>query len=223
MRKVEEKKIEMNQTGTEMKGDITEEERKELYSRMTEKDKQLFIDWFVKYKQPQAGTRPIGIDDETADEVHKRMKETKERLNISNKVLNKLMASVFYEYAERKKAMREIKEIRKKTGLTQKAFGKKYGIPERTIQDWETGKRKPADYVIRMLSQTTETNISERQIFEVFDFGFEQMETNSLIPSQSDKKTIYTKDDFRNGKMKKFNRYPIWKFEEEFAVTVSFR
>ena len=49
-----------------------------------------------------------------------------------------------------------IRSIRKKTGLTQKAFGKKYGIPERTIQDWETGQRKPTSYVMEMLNKTIE-------------------------------------------------------------------
>ena len=35
----------------------------------------------------------------------------------------------------------EIKEIRTLTGLSQANFGKKYNIPVRTIQDWETEKR----------------------------------------------------------------------------------
>ena len=49
-----------------------------------------------------------------------------------------------------------MKQIRSKTGLSQKRFGKKYGIPERTIQDWETGKRKPTEYVMKMLNKCVE-------------------------------------------------------------------
>lgn len=46
-----------------------------------------------------------------------------------------------------------VKEIRKKTGLTQEAFSKKYGIPKRTIENWEGGKSNPPDYVLKMLAR----------------------------------------------------------------------
>lgn len=44
-----------------------------------------------------------------------------------------------------------IREIRALTNLSQANFGKKYNIPLRTIQDWETGKRKPPIYVVELL------------------------------------------------------------------------
>lgn len=44
-----------------------------------------------------------------------------------------------------------IKEIRNNTGQTQKEFAKKTGIPLRTIEDWETERRKPPVYIINML------------------------------------------------------------------------
>ena len=46
--------------------------------------------------------------------------------------------------------MREIRDI---TGLSVQKFGDKYGIPLRTIQQWERGERKPPDYVIAMLER----------------------------------------------------------------------
>ena len=39
-----------------------------------------------------------------------------------------------------------MKEIRKSLGLTQKEFGKKYGIPRRTIEDWDRGINSPPKY-----------------------------------------------------------------------------
>lgn len=45
----------------------------------------------------------------------------------------------------------EIKEIRKKTGLSQTLFSKKFGIPVATLRDWEQGRRKCPDYVNTML------------------------------------------------------------------------
>lgn len=46
-----------------------------------------------------------------------------------------------------------VKEIRTSTGLSQTKFGEKYGIPMRTIQDWEAGIRKPPEYVVTLLER----------------------------------------------------------------------
>lgn len=45
-----------------------------------------------------------------------------------------------------------IKAIRERTGLTQKEFAELTGIPQRTIENWETGQRKPPEYVIKLLA-----------------------------------------------------------------------
>lgn len=45
-----------------------------------------------------------------------------------------------------------IRELRKNMDLTQEAFAARLGIPKRTIQDWEGGKRTPPDYVIDLIS-----------------------------------------------------------------------
>lgn len=44
-----------------------------------------------------------------------------------------------------------IKDLRAATGLSQVKFGKKYGIPTRTVEDWEASRRKPPQYVIDLL------------------------------------------------------------------------
>ena len=36
-----------------------------------------------------------------------------------------------------------IRELRSKLGDTQSEFASRYGIPFRTVQNWETGLRKP--------------------------------------------------------------------------------
>lgn len=45
----------------------------------------------------------------------------------------------------------QIKAIRANTGLSQKKFAEKTGVPARTILSWETGGRKPPSYVIPLL------------------------------------------------------------------------
>ena len=47
----------------------------------------------------------------------------------------------------------ELKEIRKLLGLSQAAFGKKYNIPVRTIEQWESGRRKAPIYVLELLER----------------------------------------------------------------------
>lgn len=46
-----------------------------------------------------------------------------------------------------------IKEIRLISGLSQQAFSDKYKIPKRTIENWESEKRKCPDYVRQLLER----------------------------------------------------------------------
>ena len=62
-----------------------------------------------------------------------------------------------------------IKEIREHYGLTQNQLANITGIPARTIGNWETGSRQPADYmpdlIVAMIEQKKEDNMG------AFDLG----------------------------------------------------
>lgn len=45
----------------------------------------------------------------------------------------------------------EIKELRALSHMTQKQFSEYFGIPKRTIEDWECGKRTPPQYVVDLI------------------------------------------------------------------------
>ena len=45
-----------------------------------------------------------------------------------------------------------IRELRKETGLSQSKFSAKFGIPVRTLQQWEQGISAPPGYVVRMMA-----------------------------------------------------------------------
>jgi DNA-binding transcriptional regulator YiaG len=49
-----------------------------------------------------------------------------------------------------------IRSIREKTGLNRREFSDKYGIPVRTLEEWEAGRRTPPEYVVRLLSYVVE-------------------------------------------------------------------
>ena len=44
-----------------------------------------------------------------------------------------------------------IKQMRKESGMTQAQFSEYFGIPKRTIEEWERGARRPPDYLPRLL------------------------------------------------------------------------
>lgn len=46
-----------------------------------------------------------------------------------------------------------VRELCREHGLTQRALADRFGIPLRTIEDWCAGKRKPPEYVVRMMSE----------------------------------------------------------------------
>lgn len=52
-------------------------------------------------------------------------------------------------------------EIRTLSGLTQQAFSEKYGIPKRSIENWEGGKRNPPEYVISLLERVVKEDIKK--------------------------------------------------------------
>lgn len=47
---------------------------------------------------------------------------------------------------------KELHMLREQLGLNRKDFSAEYGIPLRTIEDWEHGKRKMPDYLLRLLT-----------------------------------------------------------------------
>jgi DNA-binding transcriptional regulator YiaG len=44
-----------------------------------------------------------------------------------------------------------IKELRTAAGMTQQAFSDYFGIPKRTVEDWEGNKAKPAQYLVTLI------------------------------------------------------------------------
>lgn len=57
-----------------------------------------------------------------------------------------------FQDQEEKKEM-TIKEMRTSMGMTQTEFGNLFGIPLRSIQNWELEIRKPPEYVITLIEK----------------------------------------------------------------------
>ena len=57
----------------------------------------------------------------------------------------------------------DIREMRSKLGITQGEFAARYNIPFRTIQNWETGSRKPPEYIIDLLERQVKEDLINRK------------------------------------------------------------
>lgn len=56
-----------------------------------------------------------------------------------------------------------IREMRVRLGDTQREFAIRYNIPFRTVQNWETGVRKPPEYVIKLLERQIQEDLINRK------------------------------------------------------------
>lgn len=46
----------------------------------------------------------------------------------------------------------KIRMLREQTGMNRKEFSMHVGIPIRTLEDWEAGRRTPPEYIPRLIS-----------------------------------------------------------------------
>ena len=56
-----------------------------------------------------------------------------------------------------------IREMRTCLGDTQREFAARYNIPFRTIQNWETGTRKPPEYITELLESRIKNDLLNRK------------------------------------------------------------
>ena len=47
---------------------------------------------------------------------------------------------------------KRIKELRESIGLNRKEFSEHIGIPVRTLEDWEAGRRTPPEYIPKLIA-----------------------------------------------------------------------
>lgn len=64
----------------------------------------------------------------------------------------KKCATIHTQCVNKRGRKMEIKELRESTGMNRKEFCEYFGIPYRTVTEWERGTRKMPDYVLRLLA-----------------------------------------------------------------------
>ena len=60
--------------------------------------------------------------------------------------------------------MSDIKKTREQLGISQRELGERLGIPKRTIENWETGERKPATWAEKLIIEKMEKMKEEKKM-----------------------------------------------------------
>jgi len=64
------------------------------------------------------------------------------------------------------KQIHKLKKIREELGMNRTDFSRYVGIPLRTLEEWEAGRRQMPDYVLRLIAYYTKMQqlITEKKI-----------------------------------------------------------
>ena len=61
---------------------------------------------------------------------------------------------------------KEVKELREKMGMNRREFSDYYGIPYRTVQDWEAEKRELPEYLLRLMKYRAEVEYMVKELLQ---------------------------------------------------------
>lgn len=75
-----------------------------------------------------------------------------------------------------------IREMRARLGDTQSEFAARYNIPFRTVQNWETGTRKPPEYIMDLLEQRIKEDLLNRKTLSLPKYNPQKRD----LPKRSD-------------------------------------
>ena len=75
-----------------------------------------------------------------------------------------------------------IREMRTCLGDTQREFAARYNIPFRTVQNWETGTRKPPEYITELLESRIKNDLLNRKTAVLPKYSSQKID----LPKRSD-------------------------------------
>lgn len=92
------------------------------------------------------------------------------------------------------KQQKELKKLRDETGLNRREFAEEFGIPLRTVEDWEAGKRKMPEYLLRLMVYKVKVEKISKQTVE------EPLRNVNIICDAEGKKLVLINDIRFKGK-----------------------
>ena len=116
----------------------------------------------------------------------------------------------------------DIKELRESTGMTQKAFSEKFGIPISTLRKWEQRETSPAPYVAELIARTLPgTDPALRKITgKNGKFYYYDRYRKSVSDMQGNE--IFIREDLEGVKEQNLALYPKDLFEDFYEIREKF-
>ena len=81
----------------------------------------------------------------------------------------------------------KIKELRERTGMSRKDFSEHTGIPVRTLEDWEAGRRTPPEYIPRLLDYRIKFE-------DIFSINEKENDKITIVADPDGKKIVLIND-----------------------------
>lgn len=69
----------------------------------------------------------------------------------------------FYGFTKEDASTISVSDLRSLIGLSRSEFSRRYGIPIRTMEDWEAGRRTPPEYVVSLLERVVKEDIKKEE------------------------------------------------------------
>ena len=111
----------------------------------------------------------------------------------------------------------EIKELRKRTGLSQREFASSYGIPLSTLRKWEQGDAKPAPYIVSLIaSRLQDRDYASCDTTDKKEAARRRIK--DLLALQKKLCSEYSENDFN---VFLFGSYPTVRFKDDSDVDIA--
>lgn len=94
--------------------------------------------------------------------------------------------------------MKQLRSLREETGLSRTKFADLFGIPLRTVEDWEAGKRKMPEYLLRLM--TYKIKLENMHENNMVDSNRERPQKVSIIHDAEGQKIVMIHDIRFKGK-----------------------
>lgn len=69
----------------------------------------------------------------------------------------------FYGFTKEDSPIVSVSDLRSLIGLSRSEFSRRYGIPIRTLEDWEANRRTPPEYVISLLERVVKEDVKKEE------------------------------------------------------------
>ena len=118
--------------------------------------------------------------------------------------------------------IREVKDIRRSTGLTQKAFAEMFGIPINTLRKWEQHEAAPPTYLVRLIAKSLPSPENALEKIEDSKGNVYYYDSTKMLVMDSSGNAIPIHEDLEGVKRKNLGLYLHDLFEAYYNIQEKF-